>query len=409
MSFVLGPYAAVLRTPGAVAFSGSALLARLPMSMLGLAIVFAVEASTGRYGQAGVVSGACLLGQAAGAPLQARLADRWGQTRLLLPVLAAHGTALGAFTLLVSDQGMPVLVVLAVAAGITLPSFGSLVRARWARLHTGTPSLQTAYALESVLDEVVFVFGPPLVTMLATVVAPRSGLLCCLALTLTGGVLYALQRRTDPGPRPARLANQVVAARFPVFMLTWIGVTFVFMGAIFGSVEVTTVAFTEEAGSPGAAGVVLAAYSLGSLIAGLAAGTVRWRSGPRRRFLIGQAVLAVAMLPMPWVSTPVLLGVLMFLAGFAIAPTLIAGFSLVESEVPAPRLTEGLAWVSTALSAGVAGGAAVSGPIIDGPGPSAAFGVPVAAGVLATVLCIIGLSAERRSRARRAPAEAGAS
>lgn len=394
---MMGPYADVLRTPGALAFSGFALVARLQMSMFGLAIVFAVEAGTGSYGKAGLVSGAALVGQALGGPLQARLADRFGQFRLLVPALLVYSVSFGTFIVVVDSAMVSALVALAVVVGSSVPSFGSLVRARWARLHTGTHRLQTAYALESVLDEVVFVVGPPLVTVLATSFDPRSGLVLCLALTIVGGAGYAAQRGTDPGPRRTGDTDAAVE-RFPFGTMTWVTAAFVFMGAIFGSVEVVTVAFTEDAGSPGAAGVVLAVFALGSMLAGLAAGTVRWRVGPRRRFAVGQAILALAVLPLPFVGTPALLGVVGFVAGFAIAPTLIAGFSLVETEVPARRLTEGLAWVTTALNAGVATGAAISGPIIDGPGPSAAYGVTVVAGLSATVVCAAAILAERQRR-----------
>lgn len=404
-ALVLGPYTDVLRTSGAVAFSGSALVARLPMSMFSLGIVFAVEASTGRYGQAGIVSAAALIGQAIGAPLLARLADRWGQSRMLLPVLAANAVGFVAFIALLETATIPVLAALALFVGLTLPSFGALVRARWARLHTGTPRLQTAYALESVLDELVFVIGPPLVTILSTAVESRSGLVLCGALTVVGGGAYATLRRTDPGPRRSDEAGDERrgAQRFPLRTLAWIVVVFVFMGGLFGSVEVVTVAFTEHTGNPGAAGVVLAFFALGSMLAGLAAGSVRWRIGPRRRFVVGQIILALAVAPLPFVGTEFLLGVVVFVAGFAIAPTLIAGFSLVESEVPAPRLTEGLAWVGTALNAGVAAGAAVSGRIIDGPGPSAAYGVTVASGLGAAAVCALAVVIGRRRRNANAP------
>lgn len=398
---MLGPYAVALRTPGARAFSAAGLVARLPMSMFGLAIVFAVEASTGAYGQAGLASGAALLGQAAASPVQARLADRWGQRRMLVPVLGAHATAMGVLAAALGRVPLWAVVALAAAAGATLPQFGALVRARWARLGTDTPILHTAYALESVLDEVVFVVGPPVVTLLATGFHPLSGLALCVVLTLLGGTLFAAQRATDPGPRTPESADTPTAP-FPVVLISWLAVVFAFMGGIFGSVEVTTVAFAEELGTPGAAGLILAVFAFGSMLAGVIAGAIRWSSTARRRFVVGQAVLAVAVLPLPFVDTAVLMAVAGFVAGFAISPTLIAGFSLIEAEVPAARLTEGLAWASTALSAGVALGAAAAGPIIDDVSASAAYGVAVGCGLLATVGCAVGITVERaRRRAAR--------
>jgi predicted MFS family arabinose efflux permease len=393
---MFGPYLRVLRTPGALAFSASGLVARLPMSMFGIGIVLAISVTEGTYGQAGLVAGTALLAQAAAAPLQARIADRIGQRRMLLPVLALHTVGLGSFILLLGGAPVVALVATSALAGATLPSFGSLVRARWARLHTGTPLLHTAYALESVLDEVVFVVGPVLATILATGVHPLSGLVTNLALTVGGGLWFAAQRATEPPPRPRTRASAV--ERLSPRSLGWVVLTFVFMGGIFGSVEVVTVAFADHAGSTRAAGVVLALYALGSLLSGLVVGAVHWRSGPRRRFALGQLVMAAALFPLPFVGSIPLLAVVMFVAGLAISPTLIAGFSLVEAEVPASRLTEGLAWISTALNIGVSIGAAVAGPVIDRAGASPGFVVALSCGLLAAVVCVTGALARPRVR-----------
>lgn len=393
---MLGPYRTVLATPGAPAFSGAALIARLPISMFGIAIVLAVTAERGSYELAGIVSGAALLGNAAGAPAQARIADRYGQTGLLIRLLPLFGLCLSAFVLALAPAPEPVLVGAAVLAGACMPQFGALVRARWARLHTGRPTLHTAFSLESVLDEVVFVLGPPVVTLVATTADARSGLVLCLVLTVVGGAFYAAQRSTDPGPRAATPVEDAARPTMPVASLAWAVVAFLFMGGIFGGVEVATVGFTDEAGSRGSAGLVLAAFAFGSLLSGLLAGTVRWRVGPRRRFVVGVAALSLAMVPLPFVGAIPVLAVAVFVAGFAIAPTLIAGFSMIEAEVPAPRLTEGLAWVSTALSGGVALGAAVVGPVIERADASAAFVVPVACGVAATIACLTGMVLTRR-------------
>jgi predicted MFS family arabinose efflux permease len=391
----IGPYREVLQAPGVLAFSLSGVIARLPLSMFGLAIVFAVEAATDSYGQAGFVAGAALIGQAAGAPIQARFADRWGQLRMLAPVLALHAIALTVL-IVVIDRGADgiVLVIIAVLAGATFPQIGALVRARWARLHARTPRLQTAYALESVFDEVVFVTGPPLVTVLATSVNPNAGLVLNLVLTVVGGAVFAAQRSTDPGPRTRSTSSADM--RLPMVTLAWVVAAFAFMGGIFGSMEVVTVAFTDEAGSPGAAGLILATFAAGSLIAGVIAGSLHWKRPLRQRFTVGQAFLALAMVPLPFISPLALLAVAAFVAGFAISPTLISGFSLVEAEVPAGRLTEGLSWASTALAAGVALGAAVAGPVIDDSGASVAFWVAVASGGLAVAACVVGLAVEKK-------------
>jgi MFS family permease len=396
---LFGPYGAVLRDPAARAFSVTGLVARLPMSMFGLAILLAVTGSGGTYTRAGLAAGISLLGQAVGSPVQARIADRIGQRRMLLPLLAAHGIGLGALVVVVDDAAsgrlpFAVLGAAALVAGFTLPQIGALVRARWARLHTATPRLHTAYAWESVLDEVVFVVGPLLVVFLATGLHPLAGLVAIMVLALGGGFVFALLRATEPPVR--RWRGREGREPLPVATLAWMVVAFVFMGAIFGSVEVATVAFTEVLGAATAAGPVLAVFAGGSLLAGLVVGAVHWTATPRRRFVLGQGALAAAVLPLTFVDNLPLLFVAIFIAGFAISPTLIAGFSMVEAEVPASRLTEGLAWVSTALAIGVALGAAVAGPVIDQVGASEAYLVAFACGVLATVACLVGVGLDRR-------------
>jgi MFS family permease len=395
---VLGKYTEVLRTPGALAFSASGLVARLPMSMFGLSIVLAITELGGSYGRAGVLAGLALVAHAIGSPVQARIADRIGQQRMLVPVLAIHTLGLAVLIIILPDAAVgatstTVLMAVVLITGLTMPQVGALVRARWARLHGASPRLHTAYAWESIVDEVIFVVGPILAVAVSTGVHGLAGLVTILIFTAVGGAAFAAQRSTEPTPK--RLTGTSPREVLPVTTLAWMVIAFIFMGAIFGSVEVVTVAFTEHLGAKGAAGPVLAIFAAGSLIAGVITGTINWTATPRRRFVIGQAVLAAAIFPLAFVGSIPLLIPAIFVAGFGISPTLIAGFSMVEAEVPVNRLTEGLAWISTALGIGVAMGAAVAGPMIDRIGPSDAFLVSCACGVLATLACVVGTAVDR--------------
>lgn len=394
---MLGRYGEVLRTPGALAFSLSGLVARLPISMFGLAIVLAITELGGSYEQAGLITGIALVAHAAGAPVQARLADRYGQRAMLWPVLTIHAAGLVTIMILtpaVADgRSQIAYIIVVVVTGFTLPQVSALVRARWARLHSTAPHLHTAYAWESVMDEVIFVVGPIVAVSAATAVHGLGGLGAILIFTVAGGFTFAAQRSTEPAVRTRTPGNPTDP--LPVLTLAWMVVAFTFMGAIFGSVEVATVAFTEAHDAKGISGLALAVFAMGSLIAGVITGAITWRSTARRRFVVGQGVLAAAILPLGFIGSIPLLLPAMFIAGFGISPTLIAGFSMVQAEVPASRLTEGLAWVSTALGAGVAVGAAVAGPVVDRIGPSEAFLFSFAAGALATLTCAVGAMVDR--------------
>ncbi|KQT02022.1 MFS transporter [Cellulomonas sp. Leaf395] len=389
---MLQPYRDVLTRPGALAFSGAGVLARLPMSMVGIGIVLMISSLYGSYGLAGRVSAVYVIAQAICSPQLARLVDRHGQRRIMRPAVAIAAVGLvglvGAATLEAHEVW---LYVAAVVTGAGIGSFGSLVRARWARVLGAEPHrMHTAYSLESALDELVFIVGPVLATLLATGVAPAAGLVVPLVAMLVGGYWFLSQRRTEPPPAPVgspRPKGSVL--RKPGMVV--LALVFVAMGSIFGATDVSTVAFAEESGSKGAAGIILAIFALGSLISGLLYGTRTWKRPLYLRFATGMVALAVGVCFFFLVESLAALAAVMFVAGFAIAPTLINGNGLVQELVPRERLTEGLTWVGTSLGVGVSVGSSVAGAQIDANGSHAGFLVVVisaGAAVIATLAAL---------------------
>jgi predicted MFS family arabinose efflux permease len=384
---VLSTYRALFRAPGTAAFSGAGFLARMPISMLGLGTVLMVSATTGTYAIAGVLSGAMALAGSIVGPQISRLIDRRGQARTLRPVLAAHGICLALLVAAVRAE-WPIWTwfVAGMAAGATLPSIGSMVRARWTALLHDPTERQTAFAFESVVDEVVFVLGPVLATFLATSVRPEAGLLAALAFALVGGFWFASLRRTEPPTHPE---GSVVPRREVLTRgLIAVCVTFVAVGTVFGSVEVVVVAFADERGQRGLSGLVLACYAAGSLLSGLVYGVRRWRRPLAQRFVLAAGFFGlVTLLPLAAQDLAVL-APLVFLTGLAIAPVLITGVSLVERLVPRTALTEGLTWSTTAVTFGVTVGAALAGPLVDAYGAAVAFRLPAVAAVLTAILAL---------------------
>jgi predicted MFS family arabinose efflux permease len=149
--------------------------------------------------------------------------------------------------------------------------------------------------------------------------------------------------------------------------------------------EVNIVAFAKEAGVLSYAGLILMAWSFGSLVAGTLTGAIAWRVSPARRFRVGASLLALSLLPLPFVGHPVGVALLLIVSGMAIAPTLIASVAVTQSAVAQTRLTEALAWISTGLAAGLAAGAAVVGQLVDSSGAQAGFVAVAIAGLLLAV------------------------
>jgi predicted MFS family arabinose efflux permease len=96
-------------------------------------------------------------------------------------------------------------------------------------------------------------------------------------------------------------------------------------------------------------------------------------------------LLALVMVPMPFVGSMPVMAVALFVAGFAIAPTLIASMATIEQGVPAARLTEGISIIHTGLAAGLAPGAFLAGVVIDAHGASPSYLVALGGGVVAAV------------------------
>ena len=380
-------YRTILGVPGALRFSGSALVGRLPMAMLTIGIVLLATGAGRSYGLAGALSAVYLLAAAVLAIPQARLVDRLGQGPVLTGAAAVYAVGLTVFVVLVQSGG-PLWLAFASAAvvGGAFPQVGSCVRTRWSHVLDRRAEIDTAYALESAVDEVVFMTGPILVTVLATAWHPVAGLAVALVAGTGGTLFFAAQHATSPPPTPR--ARGVRRAAIPVRVMVPVCVVGVALGTLFGAAEVATVAFASEHGHEGYAGLLLALWASGSLIAGVVTGLVQWRVGPALRLRWGAAGMAVAMLPLSLIDSLWLMGGWLFVAGFAIAPTIVASLSIVEQAVPHSRLTEGMAIVETALVAGVAPGAALAGRIIDASGASRAYLVALVAGVLAAVAAV---------------------
>jgi MFS family permease len=381
----LRPYQEVLSDRRAVAFSLAGFVARLPMSMTGIGIVLLVSLTTGSFGLAGLLTGATTVAAAVVAPLWGRATDRVGQARVLLLTVVINVLSV-ALLVTAIELAWPLAVsfTAAIGVGIGFSMAGSAVRARWTLRLNGSPLLHTAYALEAMLDEVVFIIGPVLVTFLATALHPALGVSVSAVIGLIGAVALAGQRSSQP-PIRSIPHGHAGSRRLPWRVLLPVAIASSALGMVFGAMEVNIVAFAKEAGVLPYAGFILVAWSFGSLVAGAVTGAIIWRSSPAKRFRVSASLLALSLLPLPFVDHPVGVALLLILSGMAIAPTLIATIGVIQSAVDQSRLTEALAWNSTGMVAGVAVGAAAVGYVIDSSGAQAGFVAVAIAGLLLTL------------------------
>lgn len=388
---MLSQYRALFARPGTLSFVLAGLIGRFPLSMLGLGAVLLVTTRHGSYGVAGALSATLTVASAAGAPPTARLADRFGQHRVLPPSVLLFAVAIAGMVLAVT-RNAPTWTYFppAIVAGVAVPQIGSMIRTRWSAIVGGTPALNTALSLESALDEVVFVVGPVLATALAIGVWAPAGVVTAVGLCVIGGSALTGQRRTEPPPHPREdgVPHPAIRTR-GVWLLV---VVFIAVGGIFGTMDLAAVAFTQEHGHRGLAGIVLAGFALGSLLAGVGYGAVHWKAPIGVRFQRAVIGLALGTVPILLAPNIAVFTVAAFVAGFAISPSIVAGMSLIQALVPPRALTEGFAWVTTAIGIGVALGASIAGHVIDTVDAHHALIVAVVSGALATVVVLSGRS-----------------
>jgi MFS family permease len=384
-------YRHLFHIPGTRAFTLGALLARLPMGMFSVSAILMIAPARDSYALAGAVVATGLAATALVAPLTARLVDRHGQARVAVPATALALLG-GLFLIACVHWNAPAWTLFAsYAATATAPNTGGMARARWAHLLKDDPAaLHTANSFEQAADELCFMVGPVIAAFLCTSLFPEAGTLIGGLVCLTGVLVFAAQRATEPPPSGRTAARSPVRAPGVPSLLA----VFLAMGAVFGSLEVVTIAHADARGDASAAGLILGLQAAGSCAAGLAFGAIRVTRSAERRFPLCLASMATLM-TLPWLtasSTGSLLPLApaLLVAGMATAPTMVTAMSLIQERTPEGQLNEGMTLAVTGLLGGIAGGSALGGWMVDhGPGPATTgFAVPAAAAALALALSL---------------------
>lgn len=399
------------------------------MAIVGISQILMITTLYGSYQLAGQVAAVNVIAYAVCAPILAKLVDAYGQARVMLPAVVV--SAGGLFGVMVTAwlQAAPLwLYVFTVIAGGAAGSLGSMVRSRWTGVVKSPAQLHTAFAMESTLDEVVYMSGPVIATLLTTSINPTAGLAVAVVLMLSGSAWLLSQRDTEP-PASKRLrpndaksswmdagsyAGKVEGAtsangdfqpvkRAVILQPVMIALALVYVGAgaVFGAIDMSVVAFTESLGVKSLSGVLLAIFATGSMIAGLLYGARTWTFPLWKLFVGGVLLLAVGTTFIAFASTLGAMALMMLVTGFAVSPTMINVNAMVQRAVPVNRLTEGLTWMSTAMNVGVSLGSAAAGRGIEAGGYDGGFYLVIAFAWLMVVVTLVSIPALREVSRRR--------
>ncbi|MBO0896660.1 MULTISPECIES: MFS transporter [Arthrobacter] len=401
------------------------MIARFPHSAAGVLLTLHVVMTMDMgYAKAGAVAAVVTVGIAFGAPWRGRRVDNVGLRRALIPSVISEAVIWS----IAPHASYEWLLVLALIGGVfTLPVF-SVVRQSLGVMATGEQR-RTAFALDSIATELVFMGGPALGAILATSLSSVVGLtLVGISTSLAGLLLIWFNPPTrSENPQKAatevqerEAANAAVVAAAPAHLaeasselqplavlsrrarlrsgFSWftLSVAVVFAvavgaGLLLSSSDVGIVALVESSGNPQEVGIVFAAWCAASVVGGLIYGGMRRRISPMLLLL----AMAVLTLPMALATDTISLALLSIPAGLLCAPVLSSASERVADLVSEERRGEAMGWYGSALTSGTALGAPLAGAAIDIVGPWAGFAF---AGVSASLLVLVTLTVRKFSR-----------
>jgi MFS family permease len=364
----------VLGLPGLLRAFVPALMGRFSLAMVGLALLLAVQETTGSFAQAGFTAAAFGFANVIASPWRARAVDRWGQGIALSTMAAFHAAGLLGLAVIVTTGGAGSgwFIGLGTLIGLSAPPLGASMRVIWSSLTVPGDQRRKAFSLDAVSEDLLFVAGPVIITAVITTTSAGIGLVltAVTALIGTAGMVLSrascgLARTSGPLVRGDRPLRQPGFARV---LLVLAGV-----GAVLGVVEIAAPAFAAGHGSVELSGWLLAAFAAGSALGGIAYGHLTPKMTLVKTLFVLCTGMGVLVSLVAWAPSVILLAGGLTLVGLFLGPSLITGYLLADHVVAESSRTEASAWINTTVNFGAAIASAIAGLVIDQSGPAASL------------------------------------
>jgi MFS family permease len=390
-------YAAFLRLPDVTRMLAMAIVARMPLGTVTLALLLHVRAITGSFASAGAAVGAYLGASAATAPFIGRWIDRHGARGALIAMGIASPLALLVLWFAAPLRLSPTMIAaIAAFAGATAPPITVLTRTMWRHRFADADARKTAFALDSVLVELAFTLGPALIALLLAVGSPTIAFGAAFAFTAIAVPTFLASPALRYWRHEPHAERHLLGPLTEPRLLAVFGTTFLLTCSL-GMLEIGYPGFAAGAANAPLAGILLATNSIGSAIGGLIYGGVHFELPTERQL---RRVLALVVVPIAIhaaITSAAALAVMAFVAGVLIAPTLTMVTVLVSTYAPSRYATEAFTWSATCIISGIGAGNALGGVLLERFDPAIVFASSASAALLAAA-CALTLHAPRPAR-----------
>jgi MFS family permease len=366
-------YLDFFRLPDVATLVMVAVLARMPIGMVGLAMLMFLRESLGSYALAGTVSGVYFISMAVGAPFQGRVIDRSGPTVVLAVTGIVHPLALLAILLVARDgAGFTAVVAAAAVAGLFAMPITVLTRTFWRHRFTDEADRRRAFSVDAVMIEVNFTLGPAITAGVLALAGATAAFALAIGVTVAAVLVFAASpalRYFRPERHGERhMLGPLTEPRLLLVFVATFGIT-----TSFGFLEVGYPGWASALALPALGGIFLSVNSLGSATGGAIFGGLSLRAPIERQFAIATGLMIVPLMLHGLVDAPVPFAAVAFLAGAAIAPSIACQSVLVSRLAPSHYATEAFTWSSTFIVSGLGAGMALGGWLIESVGPKSPF------------------------------------
>ena len=364
--------------PEALSVLVSQLFARFPFGMLSLAFVIHIQAITGSYAIAGIALGAETIGASISGPVLARYMARFGIRRVIALSTSVTVASLIALALVPAEPIL--LVALAFLVGLSSPPIQPAARSIYPQV-TPKNLLASLYSLDATAQEIIWVLGPLVATLVAASFGHVAMLITVALIQVAGTIWFLINSSVGKVKIPKTTSRLGKALKNPrVLSVTILGLLFV---GSFAGVEVGAVALFDKA----VAGIMFAVFSLGSIVGGLVLAPRFKGKNALVIFLaitvVGYAAILIAPQSAIWV------GICLFIAGLGVAPTLGILSLMVATGTSGSETIEAYGWTTTGQLVGFSAGSALAGIAIDTVGASASLLVSVVFGLFTILAALL--------------------